>query len=74
MKDTVGTRGLILNEPFLWERGGKGRTGYSLPRRDVDAAALEFFAQCHAANAFSGSLAAHCAPGSMTGRSKSLSH
>ena len=40
MKETVGTRGLILNEPFLWERGGKGRTGYSLPRRDVDAAAL----------------------------------
>ena len=40
MKDTVGTRGLILNEPFLWERGGKGRTGYSLPRRDVDATAL----------------------------------
>jgi hypothetical protein len=27
MKETVGTRGLILNEPFLWERGGKGRTG-----------------------------------------------
>jgi len=40
MKETVGTRGLILNEPFLWERGGKGRTGYSLPRRDVAAAAL----------------------------------
>ena len=40
MKDAVGTRGLILNEPFLWERGGKGRTGYSLPRRDVEAAAL----------------------------------
>ena len=40
MKDSVGTRGLILNEPFLWERGGKGRTGYSLPRRDVEAAAL----------------------------------
>ena len=40
MKETVGTRGLILNEPFLWERGGKGRTGYSLPRRDVAATAL----------------------------------
>ena len=40
MKETVGTRGLILNEPFLWERGGKGRTGYSLPRRDVAAVAL----------------------------------
>ena len=40
MKDAVGTRGLILNEPFLWERGGKGRTGYSLPRRDVASAPL----------------------------------
>ena len=40
MKDTVGTRGLILNEPFLWERGSKGRTGYSLPRRDVASAPL----------------------------------
>jgi len=40
MKEPVGTRGLILNEPFLWERGGKGRTGYSLPRPDVDPAPL----------------------------------
>jgi glycine dehydrogenase subunit 2 len=41
MKATVGTRGLALNEPLLWERGGKGRTGYSLPRRDVPAAPLD---------------------------------
>ncbi|MGD9332928.1 MAG: aminomethyl-transferring glycine dehydrogenase subunit GcvPB [Desulfobacterales bacterium] len=40
MNDTVGTRGLILNEPFLWERGRKGRRGYSLPRRDVPSAPL----------------------------------
>ena len=40
MKEPVGTRGLILNEPLLWERGGKGRTGYSLPRRDVASAPL----------------------------------
>jgi glycine dehydrogenase subunit 2 len=40
MNETIGTRGLVLNEPFLWERGGKGRTGYSLPRRDVPATPL----------------------------------
>ena len=40
MTETIGTRGLVLNEPFLWERGGKGRTGFSLPRRDVEPAPL----------------------------------
>jgi glycine dehydrogenase subunit 2 len=35
MSETLGTTGLILNEPLLWERGQKGRCGYSLPRRDV---------------------------------------
>ena len=40
MNESIGTRGLILNEPFLWERGRKGRSGYSLPRRDVDPAPL----------------------------------
>ena len=37
MKQSVGTTGLILNEPLLWEKGKKGRTGYSLPRRDVES-------------------------------------
>ena len=41
MKGTLGTQGLILNEPLLWEKGKKGRTGFSLPRRDVPAAALD---------------------------------
>ncbi|MBN2123591.1 MAG: aminomethyl-transferring glycine dehydrogenase subunit GcvPB [Deltaproteobacteria bacterium] len=36
MKEMLGTRGLILNEPLLWEKGRTGRSGYSLPRRDVE--------------------------------------
>ena len=36
MKASMGTQGLILNEPLLWERGRKGRSGFSLPRRDVE--------------------------------------
>ena len=36
MNETLGTTGLILNEPLLWERGKRGRSGFSLPRRDVD--------------------------------------
>jgi glycine dehydrogenase subunit 2 len=35
MKDIAGTTGLIFNEPLLWEKGQKGRTAFSLPRRDV---------------------------------------
>jgi len=35
MKETAGTTGLIFNEPLLWEKGKKGRTAFSLPRRDV---------------------------------------
>ena len=35
MKETLGTTGLILNEPLLWEKGSPGRCAYSLPRRDV---------------------------------------
>ncbi|MGA1843632.1 MAG: aminomethyl-transferring glycine dehydrogenase subunit GcvPB [bacterium] len=40
MSETVGTTGLILNEPFLWEKGRRGRRGFSMPRRDVEAASL----------------------------------
>ena len=36
MKESPGTTGLILNEPLLWEIGQKGRSGFSLPRRDVE--------------------------------------
>jgi len=35
MREPPGTTGLILNEPLLWEKGKKGRRGFSLPRRDV---------------------------------------
>ncbi len=35
MKESTGATGLILNEPLLWEKGKKGRRGFSLPRRDV---------------------------------------
>ena len=41
MKSFLGTRGLILNESLLWEKGKKGRVGVSLPRRDVAAAPLD---------------------------------
>ncbi|MGD9374061.1 MAG: aminomethyl-transferring glycine dehydrogenase subunit GcvPB, partial [Desulfobacterales bacterium] len=37
MSEYPGTTGLILNEPLLWEKGKKGRLGFSAPRRDVDA-------------------------------------
>ena len=37
MKEPLGTTGLIFNEPLLWEKGKKGRCGFSLPRRDVEA-------------------------------------
>jgi len=40
MNDSLGTTGLILNEPLLWERGKEGRCGFSLPRRDVDSSPL----------------------------------
>lgn len=37
MKESPGATGLILNEPLLLERGRKGRSAFSLPRRDVEA-------------------------------------
>jgi glycine dehydrogenase subunit 2 len=41
MKESLGTTGLILNEPLLMEKGKKGRCGFSLPRRDVASYPLE---------------------------------
>jgi glycine dehydrogenase subunit 2 len=41
MNPSVGTTGLIFNEPLLWEKGARGRCGFSLPRRDVAAAPLD---------------------------------
>jgi glycine dehydrogenase subunit 2 len=40
MKESLGANGLILNEPLLWEKGKKGRSGFSLPRRDVESSPL----------------------------------
>jgi len=37
MSEFQGTTGLVQNEPLLWEKGRKGRCGFSLPRRDVDS-------------------------------------
>jgi glycine dehydrogenase subunit 2 len=37
MRESLGTTGLILNEPLLWEKGRKGRRGFSMPRRDVES-------------------------------------
>ncbi len=41
MKEKMGTTGLIFNEPLLWEKGSPGRTGISLPRRDVAESPLD---------------------------------
>ena len=40
MTEKTGASGLILNEPLLWEKGKKGRRGFSLPRRDVPQSPL----------------------------------
>jgi len=41
MKEPLGTTGLLLNEPLLWEKGKKGRIGFSLPRRDIKEHAVD---------------------------------
>jgi len=40
MENFPGSTGLILNEPLLWEKGQKGRQGFSAPRRDVESSEL----------------------------------
>jgi len=40
MTAVLGTTGLILNEPLLWEKGKPGRRGFSLPPRDVEISPL----------------------------------
>ncbi len=35
MKQTLGNTGLVLQEPLLWEKGRKGRSGFSFPKQDV---------------------------------------
>jgi len=41
MKEPVGTTGLVMNEPLLWEKGRKGRVGFSMPRRDVPISSVD---------------------------------
>jgi len=41
MSEMVATTGLILNEPLLWEKGGKGRSGMCVPESDVPAAEVD---------------------------------
>ncbi len=41
MKEVLGTAGLIMNEPLLWERGAQGRCGISIPKSDVESSPLE---------------------------------
>lgn len=40
MPEPLGTTGLILNEPLLWDKGKQGRTGFSFPGQDVDTSPL----------------------------------
>lgn len=40
MHETLGATGLILNEKLLWEKGRKGRSGFSMPERDVPSSPL----------------------------------
>ncbi len=35
MFESIGSTGLVLNEPLLWEIGSEGRCGFSLPRNDT---------------------------------------
>jgi len=39
--NTVGTRGLVLNEPLIFGQGSPGRVGYSLPPSDVPEKKVE---------------------------------
>ena len=41
MNNAIGTTGLILNEPLLWGKGKKGRSGFSLPKQDVPVADID---------------------------------
>jgi len=41
--ERVRETGLIQDEPLVFEKGGKGRMGYSLPRWDTEVAAPENF-------------------------------
>ncbi len=40
MHEPLGASGLILNERLLWEKGRKGRSGFSMPESDVPSSPL----------------------------------
>jgi glycine dehydrogenase subunit 2 len=40
MHEPLGASGLILNEKLLWEKGQKGRSGFSMPESDVPSSSL----------------------------------
>lgn len=41
MQNELTVGGITQNESLLWEKGGKGKTAFSLPRRDVERAPLD---------------------------------
>ena len=41
MANNPGTTGVIMEEPLLWEKGKKGRSGMSVPKSDVPSATVE---------------------------------
>jgi len=41
MKNFSGITGLIIDEGLLWEKGKKGRCGFSLPKSDVESFPLD---------------------------------
>ncbi|MFH2132667.1 MAG: aminomethyl-transferring glycine dehydrogenase subunit GcvPB [bacterium] len=41
MTEKLTARGIVQEEPLLWEKSKPGKTGFSMPRRDVDAFALD---------------------------------
>ncbi|MEE4358724.1 MAG: aminomethyl-transferring glycine dehydrogenase subunit GcvPB [Desulfococcaceae bacterium] len=41
MKEAIGTTGLVMNEPLLWEKSRKGRCGISFSKKDVPDAAVD---------------------------------
>ncbi len=41
MENTLGTKGLIFNEPLLWEKSTPGRCGISIPTQDVQESLLD---------------------------------
>ena len=41
MENRLGTKGLVFNEPLLWEKSTPGRCGISIPVQDVEQSLLD---------------------------------